>query len=242
MKFKEIDGCPCPDEIYDELVAIRADIRRTKDSSFVYTSIYRGSDPRAQGILKKYGKKSQAFLYRAFWILHLPGYRPANRPGQSTHECFNDGVAYVGPPGMALAGWQVGIDSSSAALFVEAASKRGWSAMVTYPGVALERQHANLKKRPRLVIFKPLRRGAKSPRIASIRKNLAFVANDQGKPYLASAKRAGGGSNNFFDESLYHALRAFQRDHHQKDDGIYGHQTASQLARSVRYRKLKDKK
>lgn len=242
MKFEQIDGCPCPADLAPVLRRIRERIRKGTNPSFIYTSIYRGSDPGAASILKKFGKASQAWLYRAYWVLHLPGYRPANRPGQSTHELRNDGVAYRGPVGMVLAPYKVGIDSSSAAQFVAEAAREGLTATVTYPGNPLESQHANFRKAPKIKLFRALKRGQRSPRVSKIRKSLAYVRSPHtGKPYLAAAKRARG-SQWFFDDDLYHALRAFQRDHHQKDDGIYGLQTARQLAVSVRFRNQQDKK
>lgn len=232
MRFSTVDGCVVPADLEEELRAIK------KDSGATLVSCYRGED--ATEMLHRLGKWTQVDAWNAF--INGTG-NPANRPRQSTHECYSDGVAYRFPVGTRLRYWMVGMDWDipHVQAVVKAAAKRGWTATVTYPTSTRERQHVNLRKEPKLAIFKSLRRGQKSPRVASIRKNLAYVRDpNTGKPYLRSPKRANG-SSMFFDEDIYHALREFQRDHGQRDDGIYGLQTARQLAASVRFRKQRDK-
>lgn len=236
MKFKEIDGCPVPEAIYDELLEIK---RRVP--GLVYNSVYRGSDPKAAGILRRFRKSTQAFLWSG-WIRRLPGFNPANPPGFSTHELFNDGVAYPVPRGMPLRDYQVGIDTNKPQEFIREAKKLGFTAALTYPGNPREGHHVNFRKEPLFRPFKTLRRGMKSVRVRGIRKNLAYVRDpDTDRPYLSSPRRARG-SQFYFDEALEDALTSYQYDRKQKTDGVYGISTARALNASVRYRKNKDKK
>jgi len=235
-RFRDIDGCPVPVEIADEIIAIKA------RSGATLVSCYRGSDPDARKILRKHGKKTQRELWRES---QQPGSSiRANPPGYSTHELFNDGVAYSSRRGAKLKPWQVGQDWDipHVRAVVGAASSLGFIATVTYPNSSYERQHVNFRKEPKLKIFRSLKRGQRSPRVSVIRKNLAYVLDPQSrKPYLHSANRLNG-SNSYFDDTLYHALREFQRDHGLEDDGVYGYRTAKQLAASVRFRNSKEKK
>lgn len=232
--FVAIDGCPCPVQIADEI----REIKRLSEGTLV--SMYRGSVGNAPAILWANGKKTQTQL----WVMFLNGTgNPANRPGESTHEGFNDGVAYKGPAGMKLEPWQTGMDWDipHVRAVVDAARTKKWVATVTYPHSSRERQHVNFRKEPVLIVFKSLKKGSLSPRVPSIRRNLAYVLDPGAKkPYLVSGKRAKG-SQIYFDDLMYHALREYQRDHGLKDDGIYGYRTAKQLAASVRFRKNKDK-
>ena len=236
MRFKEIDGCPAPEKLYPALVKIK-----NRTPGLVYNSIYRGSDPKAAGILRRFGKATQVMLSNG-WVRHLPGFNPANLPGFSTHELFNDGVAYPVPRGTPLRYYQVGIDSTNAPGFVESARELGFTATITYPGNPREGHHANFRRQPKLKVFNTLRKGSSGARVPVIRKNLALVCvPETGHPYLASPKRSKG-SQFFFDANLSAALKAFQRDHMQKADGVYGIRTARQLNASVRYHKNKAKK
>lgn len=232
--FVAIDGCPCPVQIADEI----REIKRLSGATLV--SMYRGSVGNAPALLRANGKKTQKQL----WLMSLNGTgNPANRPGQSTHEGFNDGVAYKGPVGMKLEPWQTGMDWDIPHVHavVSAARTKKWIATVTYPNSSRERQHVNFRKEPVLIVFKSLKRGALSPRVRSVRRMLAYVMDPQAKkPYLLSGRRQKG-SQLYFDAQMYHALREYQRDHGLKDDGIYGYRTAKQLAASVRFRKNKDK-
>lgn len=232
MRFEIVDGCPVPVQLADEVRAIKALSGATLESC--------DRSPDAEPLLARNGKHSQRQLYQLF----LAGKgNPANRPGESTHERRNDGVAYRGPVGMPLRYRQVGMDWDipHVQAVVKAAAQRGFTATVTYPTSTRERQHVNFRREPKLTLFRPLRHGQTSPRVASIRSDLSFVHDPQhGKPYLASKHRAHG-DDRFFDEELVHALREFQRDHGQKDDGIYGLQTARQLAASLRFRKRRNK-
>jgi peptidoglycan hydrolase-like protein with peptidoglycan-binding domain len=229
MQFVAIDGCPVPAALSQELLEIK---RRT---GVVYVSVYRGTDPNGVRILRQFGKKSQAELYDG-WIHRRPGFNPANRPGQSTHELRNDGVAYFGPVGMPLRYWMVGIDCSNAAGVVQAAKALGFTATVTYPNSTRERHHVNFRKEPRFRAFRVLQYSDSGRRVRKLRRQLHFVLSPVSrKPY--TTKHRAKGKDTFFDRDLEMALTRFQREHHQKADGIYGIQTHRQLQASVRFRK-----
>lgn len=229
MKFVAVDGSPVPSDIAPLVIAVK------KKTGATLNSCYRGQDPNAQPILKKYGKKNQAELYR----LYRQGKgNPANRPGQSTHECRNDGVAYALPVGVLLRSWQVGQDWSISHVdqVVAEYRRQGVEATVTYPNSSRERQHVNIRKAPKIKVFVKLKLGSKSARVFIVRKNLALVRDPESrKPYLPSARRVGGGSSLYFDKSLGAALREYQSDHGLRADGIYDYRTAKQLNASVRF-------
>jgi hypothetical protein len=66
------------------------------------------SADRRKGVAEKYGKKSQWWLYMAYWVWHLKGANPANHPGQSSHELRSDGRALQGscrPSARLVAAW-----------------------------------------------------------------------------------------------------------------------------------------
>jgi hypothetical protein len=207
-KYKVIDNCPVPEVLYDELKAIKA------ATGVVYNSIYRGSD--AEGLLKRLGKMSQRQLWEGF-RRGLPGFNPANPPGRSTHECFNDGVAYPLPAGVRLPAWMCGIDSSWSAGVTEAAAKRGWTVTLTYPGNPREGQHVNFRKQPRLKILPALKVGSRGPRVAAMARGLKYIGFYDG-PIKGK-----------FTREMRGALITFQKVYHQAADGVYGTQTARQL-------------
>ena len=99
MEFVVIDDCPVPDQLADEIRKIKQISGATLNSC--------DRSPEAEPILAEFGKHSQKQLYDMF-IHHAPGANPANRPGQSTHERRNDGIAYPGPLGEQLEYSQVG--------------------------------------------------------------------------------------------------------------------------------------
>ena len=228
MKFEVIDACPVP----AKLAPVVRRIKAKSGATLVSCDRSRAAEP----LLRRHGKSSQAQLYQMF--LNGTG-NPANRPGQSTHERRNDGVAYRGPVGMPLRYWQVGMDWDipHVQAVIRAARAEGFTASVTYPNSSRERQHVNFRREPRLrPVFRALKRGVISPRVASVRSSLELVRDPESRrPYLSRANAPRNRA--FFDEGLYHALREFQRDHGQHDDGVYGVQTARQLAASVRFRK-----
>ena len=176
---------------------------------------------------------SQAELYRG-WLNRLPGYNPANPPGQSTHEGKNDGVAFrFWPRFFNLPWWAWGLDLSDSRGFVRAANERGFMAAITYPGDPREGHHVNLRKTPsrralrwvRRATFPVLRKGSRGPRVGAMTKRLVYLGWLDGDP------------TGRFDERVEDALASFQRHYDQKPDGVYGRQTDHQLKVAVRGRK-----
>lgn len=217
MRFVEIDGTPVP---RGAAPVVRAIKERT---GMQITSCYRGSDPGAAGILRRFGKSTQAWLYRAYWILHLPGYNPANAPGYSTHECYNDGVAFrYLPRGHAIPGYAVGQDWPNGARAAQAAREEGYVATLTYPGAPREGQHINVRKKPRRP-FRALKRGSKGRRVRKLQVRLRTLG------YLPNEHKVG----TLFGDNTYRALKLFQRDHHLHPDGVYGVHTHKQLLASM---------
>jgi putative peptidoglycan binding protein len=217
VKFKLINCKPVPAKLYHELVAMgfgRDITLNSCDRSQAGVNFARG-----QGC----SLSSQAELFNGF-IRGLPGFNPANPPGRSTHERRNDGVAYVGPAGMPLRYWQVGIDCSNAPLACARARERGWIATLTYPGNPREGHHINFRREPKLRIFRPLKKGSGGRRVKQLTARLA---------YLGYLDKATGG----FGDKVEEALRRFQHDTHAAVDGIYGIHTHKQLLQDVRGRK-----
>lgn len=220
MKFAVVDSCPVPARLAPVLGEIKKRTGATLNSC--------DRSPEAEPILRRLGKMSQRQLY-AGWVARRPGFNPANPPGRSTHERRNDGVAYHGRAGKRLRWWQVGMDWSNAAGVVKAAAGLRFTASVTYPANPREQHHVNFRKAPRLKLFVNLKRGARGARVKKLTRYLAIARAPETKvPYLPRAQK-------HFDANVEAALKRFQRDHHQASDGIYGQQTARQLAVSARY-------
>lgn len=112
------------------------------------TSCYRGD--QATSLLKRLGKSTQRMLWDG-WVRHLPGFNPANPPGQSTHELYSDGVAYPRRPKGAplLSSWKCGTDWTDSDAALEAAHSLGLDLRRPY-GDPREHHHLNFYKRPRL--------------------------------------------------------------------------------------------
>lgn len=244
MSYVVIDGCPAPERLEPLLREIKAAIGCT------YQSIYRGSD--AEKLLKANGKHSQAFLFDGF-RRGLPGFNPANPPGQSTHELRSDAVAYAGPVGRQLRWWQVGIDVDDAhvAAFISAAAQRGWTAHITYPTSRLEYHHVNLVKAPKISAalwwkWRPIRRGARAvpgTRGRWVVKTLRFLESPRDhKRYL----HPHGKPPRTITSHVAGAIAHFQRDHHQHADGVVGLHTMRQMRAAkrsqTRKRKAKEKR
>jgi hypothetical protein len=67
--------------------------------------------------------------------------------------------------------------------------------------------------------------------VLKLTRRLSFVHSPtDGQPYLDGRRHA-------FDAETEVALRRFQREHHQRDDGIYGPLSHRQLMASVRWRR-----
>lgn len=217
MKFRLINCKPVPAKLYDELVAMGFGRDITLNSC---DRTQAGVNfARQQGCTLS----SQAELFSGF-AAGLPGFNPANRPGQSTHERRNDGVAYPGPVGMPLRYWQVGIDSSNSPLALARARERGWVATLTYPGSPREAQHINFRKEPLLVVFRPLKKGSRGRRVSTLTARLAYLGYD--------VERTGG-----FGDRVEAAVKHFQRDWQLPRDGQVGVHTQKQLEVAVRGKK-----
>lgn len=235
MHFELIDCCPAPERLIPLLITIKA------ETGCTYQSIFRGTEARR--LLAKCGKHDQAYLYAH---QHDPGFNPANPPGRSTHECRSDAVAYRGPVGRRLRWWQVGIDVDDAhvAAFIAAANRHGWHAHITYPGSASEYHHINLTKRPKYSPaiwwrIRPVKRGSKGPRAAAVVRILRGVPSPKtGERYLKPRGKAA----RHIGAQQEAAIKHFQRDHHQKADGVVGIQTWRQMQAAKRNHKRKAKK
>lgn len=226
--FEIIDSCPVPAKIAD---AVRECKRR---SGQVLTSCDRST--AAEPLLRRLGKKSQNQLYWGF-VHGLPGYNPANPPGFSTHERFNDGPAFPQyRRGARLPDELVGQDWSAGWAAAKAYNAMGIPAALTYPGSAREAQHVNIRavssKWKWRGKFKVLKRGMRGPSILTINRRLQFCVqpHSSGKRYLPKKLT---GSRLFFSEQTEQAVKRFQRDHGLTADGVVGEKTAHQLAVST---------
>ncbi len=139
-KYLIIDGCPVPYDVapYVYLITRRAGQR--------VSSCYRGDDAKA--LLHRNGKSTQREIY------NNPAYAgKANPPGRSTHECKSDGVAYRGPVGRQLEGWQVGVDSGGDDLASKQAIERAarhYGLRVFHPyNRGVENHHWNFATQPK---------------------------------------------------------------------------------------------
>lgn len=240
MKFAEIDRCAVP-------AAFSQEVREVKRRSGA-TLVSCDRSQEAEPILRRNGKMSQRQLWDG-WLHRRPGFNPANPPGRSTHERRNDGVAYPGWAGMPLRYYQVGMDWDIPHVHavVRAFAQIGWTAVVTYPTSARERQHVNVRRKGRdFSPFKLLKRGSNGTRVGWLRWALGYVHDpDTDRPYLAPKQRVKALTKKearHFGASMQDALKRYQHDHGQKADGVYGPQTSRQLHASVRFRKRKDKK
>ena len=156
----------------------------------------------------------------------------ANKPGSSTHERRSDAVAYAGPIGRPLPYWCVGMDWSDPGAVVRAARTEGFVAKITYPGNPREGHHINFSRQPRTgLLFQTLKRGSTGRGVVALTRRLSYVLSPvDRKPYL-------DGKRSTFDAETEAALKRFQREHHQVEDGIYGPSSHRQLQTSVRWRK-----
>jgi hypothetical protein len=116
MKFRIVDGCPCPASVAPQVYMV---LRR---AGMTASSIYRGSD--AATLLHRHGKRTQAEIHRDMPTI-------SNPEGESQHDLHSDGNANAGPPGRRLHQWEIGIDSglndgASKARVEAAAQHFGW--------------------------------------------------------------------------------------------------------------------
>jgi Putative peptidoglycan binding domain len=192
-------------------------------------------DEEAEPLLHQIGLHSQAEVIR-FHEQGVAGYGPANPVERSTHCRRNDGVAYPGRPGAKLKKYQRGIDTANSPRFCEEARKDGFIATVTYPHSVGEAQHVNFRKQPKfspLLTWKirPLKRGMRGQRVNRVTRILVTLG------YLTVAYQ----KRNSFDSTVDRAVRHFQRDHHQKPDGVVGAHTRAQLDVARRHRRSRRK-
>jgi hypothetical protein len=139
MRFRLIDGCPCPAGVapYWKLVLDRAGQSAS--------SIYRGED--AKSLLHAHGKSTQAEIHIAFPAISNPA-------GYSQHELRSDGFGNPKVPrGGRLRPWQIGVDSGTnseadKAAIAAAARHYGWHVRHPYPR-GVEGHHACFARRPR---------------------------------------------------------------------------------------------
>jgi hypothetical protein len=156
---------------------------------------------------------------------------PANPPGKSTHERRNDGVAYGWwVPFFPLPAWARGIDvqRDRVAAFCAEARREGFTVTLTYPGAAAEAQHVNFRKRPKINLWsvRPLREGDSGTRVREVVRLLWGVEDPQTrKPYLDPHVHPDGR----YTQAVTRAVKAFQHDHHQPEDGAVGIDTIRAL-------------
>jgi hypothetical protein len=143
--FRVIDGCPVHEIIAPFIYVCLRDAHTTA------ASIYRGDDARA--ILNRHGKHSQYQLYhadageRAAWGIE----GEPDRPGESTHELYSDGAAYVHfAPRTRLDYWMQGFDvpTDASGRVMEAAKKHGWELFRPYHS-GVEVHHLNFREQPK---------------------------------------------------------------------------------------------
>lgn len=224
VKLAVIDSCPGPQSAAGLLIEAKRRSGQTLQSWF------RGIEARA--LLAKYGKHDQTYLYQG-WLRRLPGFRPANPPGFSPHECRSDGVS---PPGYArgarvpesLCGQDWGPDAYKV---IAAYRSMGVAAYHPYNS-PLEVQHVGIAKIPKNVP-PPLKRGMTDrKRVPHLKAELALCRRPHAGDarYFQSTNRLPG-----FGKHLDAALRAFQHDHGLAADGVLGPMTQAQLDASVRY-------
>lgn len=229
--MKTIDCCPIPDGLYVPAKTVHDEI--VGSGGQLFNSVYRGQDAVAE--LHACGKHTQAELY-AMWLAGQGN--PANPPGFSTHELFNDGIAYAVARGAALADWQCGMDVNDSLVAISCATfrKHAWIATVTYPGSASEYHHLNLREQPK-VVPEPLHKGDKGPKVHQLEKHLHYL-------------RAKGADHRYYDEEhlddvfgpkLEDAVEHFQRDHHLQVDGKVGAHTEAQIEVSLAHQQHTDK-
>lgn len=223
IQFDVIDRCPVPLELADEIRFLKQKTGATLNSCDRSTE--------AEPILRANRKSSQRELFE---LAQAGKGNPANPPGFSTHERRNDGTAYPGRRGSRLEDWQVGMDWSPPDPVVREAAKRGWIVTVTYPNNAQEAHHLNFRKAPELDI--ELEKGDTGKRVKEFTQKLANLRSPKtAEPYLDH--------DHFrYDRFVVAAVKRFQADYHQKQDGKFGSQTATQLEVAIREQKEREKR
>ena len=196
------------------------------------------SSDRRRGVAERYGRRSQAALY-AGWLARRPGFNPANPPGRSTHELRSDGVAYRGPVGRPLAGWQLGLDVSDADELLGVLRRLGYAAFRPYDSLN-EGHHINLRRSP----YRRLQRRRLSPMLSypyrTSAKGVAFIAAFEGfraRPYDDGAHPLPGHATIGYGH-LLHRGPVTARDQRRFRDGLTRAQARTLLARDLRKTEL----
>lgn len=204
-RYQTIAGCPVPVELAGPVGNV---IARAKQQP---KSVARCNDSECLAILHAHGKHSQQEIWDAyeqgrgaeFGIVGTP-----NRPGQSTHELRSDGVAYRGPVGRKLAGWQCGMDWPDGSIPQVTAAFRAIGCVPIHPYASgAEYHHINLAKPP--VWVATLKRGARGPRVWLLTHRMAVAG---------LLPRSG----TFFSLHVEQQVRAFQKQIHVTPDGVVG--------------------
>lgn len=119
MKFRVIDGCPCPASIAPYVYLV---IRGAGQDA---ESIFRGKEARE--LLHRHGKRTQGEIHADPKLASI-----SNPEGFSQHELKSDGIGNPHVPrGGDLEEWQIGVDSGTddqaAEARIEASARRhGW--------------------------------------------------------------------------------------------------------------------
>jgi hypothetical protein len=115
------------------------------------------SSDRRKGVAERFGKMSQAALFKCAQSKMASGVcpvschgncNPANAPGRSSHELRSDAVAFPGPAGRKLEWWELGMDCDAAPSLVRVLGRLGYSAERPYASSPREAHHVNFRKSP----------------------------------------------------------------------------------------------
>jgi hypothetical protein len=212
----------------DKLGPIIAHISKT--SGCEVTRVYAGQD--AATLIHAIGLHTQEEVKRLS-DAGTPGYGPANPPDQSTHCERNDGVAYRLPRRAWVPWWGCGMDLKISEIpnFIRHAAQDHQLVTRTYPFSRGEAQHCNFRRAPKLPNIwksKPLRHLSQGNRVRFITRMLVKIPDSSGRLYLTEP-------SNTMTERVVDAVKKFQREHHQKADGVVGVQTRAQIVASYRW-------
>lgn len=119
------------------------------------------SSDRRKGVAERYGKMSQAALFKCAQAKKNSGTcppscqgncNPANPPGFSSHELRSDAQVFPGPRGRRLQWWELGLDCSNAPQLVQVLTKLGHKARRPFPNSPSEAHHVNFSASPGAVL------------------------------------------------------------------------------------------
>jgi GH25 family lysozyme M1 (1,4-beta-N-acetylmuramidase) len=115
------------------------------------------SSDRRSGVAEKFGKKSQATLFRCAELRDKLHRCPpqcggdcaaANAPGESSHEQRSDATGFPGPKKRLLEWYELGIDVSDSDRLIQELLRRGYQTHRTYPNNPDEHHHLNFTASP----------------------------------------------------------------------------------------------